>query len=893
MGIDPNITSIGHYRVLRELGRGGMGVVYLAEDPRLGREVAIKALPEEVAEDPTRLDRFEREARVLAQLNHPNVAGIYGVEEQDGARYLVLEYVKGETLADALDRGPLPVDEVINLAVQIASGVEAAHEAGVIHRDLKPGNIVITPDGKAKVLDFGLARQSEEQSSSNHSEAATLTSPAIHTPTTPGVILGTAAYMSPEQARGRRVDKRTDIWSFGVILYEMLCGYSPFRGESVTDSIGAILHKDVDLTRLPNGVPASARRVLHRSLQRDKNKRYRDIGDAWIELLHGSRDEPAVPAAEQGVPLIGALGLSALVAAAAIGTTVLLLQKPEAPKPVRKYTVASLGPDEVADGFQQNWLAISPDGKRIAYIVDRVIQVRDMDSFEQRALSETEGAEGLFWSPSSDALGYYRDSSLYRIGIEGGGTIRLCEIPEDGKGMPIAWTESGKIIFSAGEDGLLQVGDRGGEPTPFLARNPELEIDFHGCSVIPNSDALLIVRHPIDGPFTIIASDGTTSTELISMRSDLLSNPIYSRSGHIVFQRGMFTGEIWAAPFDAKKLRVIGDPFLVSTGGLMPTVSSDGTLVFAQGDLSGGGTIASFAPVGAELDDQSAAVEEILAVPGSVFGPIISPDGTRVAYGRGEPPDVEPWVISLVRGSQFPIAELEPGEAAMPLSWSPDGTEIACQVFSFRRGGTGQIAFFAADGSGTSRVRIADGFAAIEPSWKTALVQGKNEEGETGLFLHDLDARDEPVLTEIVLEFSGRPAIDPRGELLAYASSRTGESQVYVTRYPSGKGRWPVSVGGGTGPVWAPDGSALFFEENGDVFRVSVSRDETLSFGTPELYLDTNAVGAELTFAWSVSPEDGRIIATTSPTEEGGQDPKVAIRVVENWAEEFADRSGR
>ncbi|TVQ64505.1 MAG: serine/threonine protein kinase, partial [Phycisphaerales bacterium] len=350
-----------------------MGVVYLATDTRLDRQVAIKALPAELASDPARLERFEREARTLAQLNHPNLAGIHGVEEQGGAKYLVLEFVEGETLADMLDRGPLPVDDAIEIAVQIAAGVEAAHEAGVIHRDLKPANIIVTPDGQAKVLDFGLARVEEASSSSAgvNQDSPTITSPAIqHSPTMPGVILGTAAYMSPEQARGRKVDKRTDIWSFGVVLYEMLVGASPFHGETVSDSIGAVLHKNLDLDRLPASTPTNVRRVLDRCLVRDKNLRYRDIGDVRIELIHGD-DVPRVePAGAERVRRLGAATIIGLmITAAGLAATAAWFGSratlPEPERVVRKLEILAVGPDE---NFNASSPQISPDGMKIAFI---------------------------------------------------------------------------------------------------------------------------------------------------------------------------------------------------------------------------------------------------------------------------------------------------------------------------------------------------------------------------------------------------------------------------------------------------------------------------------------------------------------------------------------------
>ena len=294
--MNKNIQDIGPYTVEAEIGRGGMGVVYRATDTRLGRPVAIKALPEELAGDPERLARFEREARTLAALNHPNVAGIHGVEEHRGYRYLILEFVDGETLAERLDRGPLAVDEALEVCAQICQGVEAAHEAGIIHRDLKPANVKLTPDGKVKVLDFGLAKETKEGSSSSVDVTRSPTITAAQSPTAAGVILGTAPYMSPEQARGRPVDRRSDVWSLGVMLYECLTGASPFVGETVSDSIAAILQAEVDFNRLPAATPRSVRRVLRRCLERDKERRFRDIGDVGLELVEASEgrdDEPA------------------------------------------------------------------------------------------------------------------------------------------------------------------------------------------------------------------------------------------------------------------------------------------------------------------------------------------------------------------------------------------------------------------------------------------------------------------------------------------------------------------------------------------------------------------------------------------------------------------------
>lgn len=394
------LERVGPFEVLREVGRGGMGVVYLARDTRLDREVAIKALPEHLASDRSRLERFEREAKTLAGLSHPNVAGIHGVEEQGGSRYLVLEYVDGETLADRLDRGPLPVDDAVEYAVQIAAGVEAAHEAGVIHRDLKPANIKITPDGEAKVLDFGLARVEEAGSSTGALDSPTMTQRPQHSPTIEGAILGTAAYMSPEQARGRRVDKRTDIWSFGVLLYEMLVGASPFHGETATDSIGAVLHKDLDVQRLPSETPAHVRRVLDRCLVRDKNLRYRDIGDVRVELLTPSAPATTTtPAPGRARTLVGVMSV---VSAICVGLALLMWMRAGASMPTQTASAARLAfpVSLLRDGAPRTGdsrdFALSSDGTRLVVSAtvgsERGLWLRSLASDTALLLPGTEGA---------------------------------------------------------------------------------------------------------------------------------------------------------------------------------------------------------------------------------------------------------------------------------------------------------------------------------------------------------------------------------------------------------------------------------------------------------------------------------------------------------------------
>ncbi len=524
-------ARIGPFEVLRELGRGGMGVVYLARDTRLDREVAVKALPAELASDPARLERFEREARTLAQLNHPNLAGIHGVEEQDGARHLVLEYVEGESLADRLERGPLPVDEAVEYAVQIAAGLEAAHDAGVIHRDLKPANVIITPDGQAKVLDFGLARTDDgKASSAGGLDSPTMTSPPPqHSPTIEGAILGTAAYMSPEQARGRRVDKRTDIWSFGVVLYEMLVGASPFHGETATDSIGAVLHKDLELDRLPDATPENVRRVLSLCMERDRTQRLRDIGDARLELLRPAPDLDAAPVADRrpAVPLVVACTVVALGLAMALLLVVLHRPEPGRPAATRPdQAIASVG--RLTDfAVVERHPTVSPDGRSIVYTA---MDGGDQDIFLLRVggsnpinLTPNSPANDFdpAFSPDGGSIAFASSrgtGGIYVMGATGEDPRRVAT-----EGFDPAWSPDGSTLACTtvpahdpfgrpafGEVFLVDV--RSGDRTTLEAPGPD-EPGFDAVAPSWSPDGTRIVYWSLDGGqrdiFWMAAEGGT------------------------------------------------------------------------------------------------------------------------------------------------------------------------------------------------------------------------------------------------------------------------------------------------------------------------------------------------------------------------------------------------
>ncbi|MEQ8850499.1 MAG: protein kinase [Phycisphaerales bacterium] len=607
---------IGAYRVERELGRGGMGVVLLATDTALDRSVAIKSLPEEVARDPERLARFEREARTLAQLNHQNVAGIHGVERRGDERFLVLEYVEGETLAERLDRGVIPTDEAVEIAAQIAAGIGAAHDAGVIHRDLKPGNVMVTAEGVVKVLDFGLARAEGSSASSGSLDVATLTSPAQHSPTVAGVILGTAAYMSPEQARGRKIDRRTDIWSLGVILYEMLTGMSPFVGETATDSIGAVLHKDVDLARLPAGTPSGVRRVLERCLVRDKSARWRDAGDVRVELLAAGRgeDEPAAVGggrSRAGWVVAGVLALMVvgmgLVAAVSPG----VLGNHAGETRVVRSTI------KAPDGLEIRYVSLSPDGERLLIIgrpiepmgrrpEDQRVYVRDLASGVWRAVEGSEETFAADFSPDGsqiamicDLSGTIEEKSLRLAPADGSSaavqTLRIAPEYQQGGGPNwMSWTASGQIAMISSRDSRLDLIDPGSgrvvSSATITGENPKSIYGLAGAFG-ERHVAVVLIRYSERGYHEDVGLIDLT-TGVLTMLVEDASTVRLLDDQTITFARGE---ELLVASIDPESVRVVGGLRVAEENGWRQAlwshswllVSDTGDMVYAEGGTQG------------------------------------------------------------------------------------------------------------------------------------------------------------------------------------------------------------------------------------------------------------------------------------------------------------------
>ncbi len=868
-----NGKVISHYKVGEKLGAGGMGEVYRASDSRLGRDVALKVLPEAFAYDAERMARFEREAHLLAALNHPHIAAIYGLEEADGVRCLVLELVEGETLVERIQRGPLTLEEVLDYALQIADALEAAHERGIVHRDLKPGNIKVTPAGTVKVLDFGLAKAFESEAKiADLSHSPTLTTPA----TRMGVVMGTAAYMSPEQARGREVDKRADIFAYGCVLFEMLAGKQAFPGETVSDTMASILKLDPDWKLLPASTPPALLHLLRRCLEKDPKLRLRDIGEARIELAEarsGAAYAPpmVLPAATRPSLRARALWMAATVVLAAGSSFVAWRLKPAADAaPLRKFEIA------VENPTPQVPPVLSPNGRMLAYVSANQVWVRELDKLEPRALQGATGASHLFWSPDSAFLGYLANNSLWKAPVSGGEATAIT-VAGGGLfgGAGASWGEDGTIVFSRGDSGLFAVSDRGGDPRVFLPL-AENESDLHEPSWLPGGKGILMVIHPRNQvPGTLAVVSGGQRRVLLRLEDNAIWQPAYSATGHIVFNRTASNAGVWALPFSLSSLKPAGEPFLVLAGATAPSVSREGTLSCIRGGTSGQQQLVW---VGHDGKVQTATGQ-----PQAFIGlPRLSPDGTRAAVISNENQNVDVWIHDLKRSTRTRLT-FDPGAEIGPV-WSAKGDQI---VFVNLSGG--KIATKAADGTGAVQelVEGEQGILSAEGSHLIFTRTGKATQSD--IWYVPLTGERKPVALIATAAEERGPQLSPDGRYLAYISDESGRDEIYLTRFPSGEGKWQVSVNSGTTPRWSRKGDVLFYRGgNRAMMKVTVSAGASPTLGTPQQLFTAETAGVlfEGPFTFDVSPDGRRFLMV----REVGEKAQHGITVIQNWFAEFKDR---
>ncbi len=889
--------KIGPYPIEREVGRGGMGVVYLGRDPRLNRPVAIKVLPDAFALDPERLARFEREARLLASLTHANIAGIYGLEEDDGKRFLALEYVEGDTLAQRLIAGALPVDETIDVCRQIAAALEAAHEAGIIHRDLKPGNVKLTPSGDVKVLDFGLARGGDGagDSSADVHYSPTLTLAA----TGAGVILGTAAYMSPEQARGKPMDRRTDIWSFGALLYECLTGVQAFEGETISDSIAKILQSEADASKLPADTPPRLRQLLARCLEKDARRRLRDIGDARIELeeMQGGRvsgskmlgagaaglsgiagsvpaDGGAVAAAAGSAfaarsrPAVSARVFGAAAVGIALGAIAgVLLWSTVGPgrrdrTPLRFVVEAPPGTSLPGDSPE---VAISPDGRTLAYVAADSsftveLWVRPLGSFEARKLPGTRGAALPFWSPDSRSVGFFAEGKLRRTRVDGGNPEAICDA---GNGRGASWGSKDVIVFGPTSTGpLYRVPAEGGTPEVVTQVDTSRGETAHRWPCfLPDGEHFTYVTLPArNSKFdSFIGSLGSKKRETLLSAAGA---PTYAAPGYLVFEQN---ASLMAQRFDPRTRKLLSEPFTVGarpgpsnyTGSHGGTASRNGVLAWTtEGDPNM--RLVWLDREGRETGHVDIPLDRWTQVQ-------VSPDGHRLMLGQvtggGNLDDL--WLVELERNTATRLT-FEQGSNWSAV-WSHDGSEI---VYASNREGPRDLYRRSLNGSGTDELLYHSAVPFKDPlSWSAdgqwiVMQQMAGDNGWDLLLVPAAGGEARPLIVTPFNEQVGQ--ISPDGRWILYVSDESGSRQAYVQSFPNLGQKQQVTKTGAFGALWSPDGKEVFVwspdgpslrgvpVESGATLRIGAAR---LLFRTPPGMRDIGPVRGDTRFLATVPAE--------------------------------------
>ncbi len=903
MPLEKNMR-LGPYEILSPIGAGGMGEVYRAKDSKLGRNVALKVLPDAFARDADRMARFQREAKILASLNHTNIATIHGLEDSGNTHALVMELVEGPTLADRIRLGPLPMDEALRIAKQICDALEYAHEHGVVHRDLKPANVKVTADDTVKVLDFGLAKAIEgDAESADLANSPTMSRMA----TLAGVLLGTAAYMSPEQAKGKRVDRRADIWEFGCVLYEMLTGKMAFRGETVTDTLAAVIKEEPDWTRLPAATPVRVRVLLRRCLQKDPKQRLRDIGDARIaleEVLSGAQEQASATTA--GGPgrrwLLWAVGgVAGMFVAATILFAFLYFRQGQ--RPVVSQAVRFEVPLPEKTSFTGGAPTVSPDGRKLAFIATGAdgqsrLWVRSLDTVELRPLQGTEGANGWpFWSPDSSALAFVAAGKLMKVDISGGSPQVLCDAPSIVFGG--MWKSDHQIIFSV-IGRLLQVPDFGGTLSPVgplvTGAFPSLLPDGRhflysvGPPGVPNAGIFV-------GTLESKAGGGLSDNKLSKESSQAIYVPSSDPAlGYVLFLRATSgstsSGTLMAMPFDPQLLKMVGEPIPVAEQVQSFSASPSGVLAYWFGTSSVNGP--SRGNIQGQLTwfDRTGKALGTIGDSGLYRTLAISPDGKRVAFERADPQNFSNrniWIYDIARGVTTRFT-FDSGWDANPV-WSPDGSRIA---FGGLRTGKFDIYQKASDLAGEDELVFASETQKLPSSWSHdgRFLLFYSPVGATHVWVLPLDgtaANRKPFPFEQSEFFQAVGRFSPDGRWVAYQSNESGKDEIYVRPFSAASdagssspaatpiaGKWMVSKDGGEVPLWRGDGKELFYlSPNGMAMAVDVNTTGVFQAGIPKpLFKVTPGL-----LYWDVS-SDGKRFLMPALSASNASAP---FTVVLNW----------
>ncbi len=887
MTLTPN-TRLGPYEIVAPLGAGGMGEVYRARDTRLDREVAIKVLPEHMARDPERVARFQREAKVLALLNHPNIAAIHGFEEVEGKHFLVMELVEGATMTDRLRDGVLPVEDALTMNRQIAEALEAAHERGIIHRDLKPGNVKITPDGTVKVLDFGLAKAmlTDDRSASEIAQSPTITADY----TRPGVVLGTAAYMSPEQARGRPLDKRTDIWSFGIVLYECLSGQKPFEGETATDLVARILEREPDWDALPETTPPNVRTLLQRCLQKDRKKRLRDIGEAWVVLdgalagdfsVAGLAPVRPLPAWRSALPwtlcavLLAALGI-------------LWFWTRPAKQPVMRFTL-TIPESQALAAARWPMVDISPDGTRIVFVgrneSGRQLYLRHIQQLDATPLANTDDAFNPFFSPDGEWIAFAQKNKLRRISVLGGPATTICDAADLRGG---SWGVDGTIVFAPNRNsGIWRVPEAGGEPVKLTdagtgegSRSPS----HRWPQLLPDGKTALFTATAKNDDYSaarIVAVSLETGEEKVVLQGGTFAR--YVPTGHIAFAR---SGTLMGVPFDAEKLVVTGSPIPIlegltgmpGMGSVQYAFSQTGTFLFLFGGAGGEEEI----PIWIDREGKESPVSQHKRDYDDLR---VAPDATRIAARIFDKTNSDVWILEIER-DMFTRLTVDEAVDRFPL-WSPDGKWI---VFASQRGSSALNLFRQlADGTGEAeRLTTSDNRQvpwSFSPDGSILVFEESRPKTDADILYLRLDGEDRKPEVFLATSFvEVGPAVSPDGKWIAYGSNESGEFEIYVRPFLRPGAKVKISEGRGWVPKWSPDGAEIFYRGEGKLMAVAVSvQDDVFRAQNPRQLFELK--GSGYSFSYDVAPDGNRFLFQRAAGE--AKEQSLQPTVVVNWFEEL------
>jgi len=891
-------SKLGPYEIVSPLGAGGMGEVYRARDKRLGRDVALKVVPDAFASDAQRMARFEREAKVLASLSHPNIAVVYGLEESDGKPALVMELVEGPTLAERIKRGPVALEEALPIAKQMAEALEYAHERGIIHRDLKPSNVKLTEDGQVKLLDFGLAKALEGETSDEELQNSPTLSAAA---TRAGVMLGTAAFMAPEQARGKRVDRRADIWAFGCVLYEMLTGRGAFSGETTSDILACVIRAEPGWDLLSESVPARIRELLRRCLQKDPRQRLQAIGEARIALdatIAGAPGEPAVnrtpdrlrPLWHRGLPWV--LASLAIALAGAIGALYWSDKQPEGRQVVQ---ASLLLPEPLAGVFSPNPgspISLSRDGSQIVFVGSPAVKppqlyVRELDQETATPIPGTENATQPFFSPDGEWIGFFADGKMRKVQRRGGPITSLCDAP-----IPhgASWASEDAIVYAPNlSSGLMRISSAGGTPQALTTPDgKQQELSHRWPQVLPGTNIVLLTIQMATQVTYDDARIALLSLETGKWRT-LFDGGSYARfvpSGHIVYAHG---GALMAVPFDLPRLQVRGSPVPVQQGVVTTVATSGG----AEYDVADTGLLAyvpgSTRPPERSLAwvDRQGVSKELPAPVNSYLTPRISPDGKMLAVQIFSAGSEDLWIYDFSRNTLMRLTFGGGGGSAAPL-WTPDSRKV------IYRSRVPTLTFRAkpADGSGAEETLFGKELedpgatpSTVSPDGKTLLFGRRNVTGAIGIYRISLDgsAKVQPLMQSTFTQSNAR--FSPDGHWMVYTSNESGRDEIYVQPYPGLGGKWLLSAEGGSYPIWVRSGREIFFRNEDKVMVIPVETQPTFKAGTPRmLFRGGNYVMLQ---NYDVAP-DGQHFLMIKEKEAPASSKEVSM--VLHWTDELKRR---